>query len=263
MNSSAVVPEQRHRSNMAVGYSRIFPDRSRKLMPYTDSKGLTAAANMCSSVEDFGKYIALQFRTNDTSVNQIVKGSTLAEMHRVQWLQPSWKRGWGLGFSVRKTDERVLVGHGGWVAGYKTQILFSPEEKIGMIVLINADDGDPGFFANEMFTIFAGVLRTKPVEMPKAQETDQNLRKFAGTYVDTWGWESEIMLRGNMLVMYDHSYPPEENPLEGIIELTHESGNAFRRTGTNGDGEPVIFELDKNGVVIRVNIGPNYLVPKR
>jgi hypothetical protein len=51
--------------------------------------------------------------------NQILKGSTLREMHRVHWLELDWKSGQGLGFQIERDGERTLVGHGGALAGYR------------------------------------------------------------------------------------------------------------------------------------------------
>ena len=98
-------------------------------MPFTGSKGIAPAANISSNIEDLARYISLQFRDGKRNGAQILKGSTLREMHRVHWLRPNWSSGWGLGFSVWRQDDKIVIGHGGWIAGNRTQIAFIPKEK--------------------------------------------------------------------------------------------------------------------------------------
>ena len=91
--------------------------------------------------------------------NQILKGSTLREMHRVQWLRPDWRSGWGLGFSIRRVGDQVRVGHGGSLPGHRTQIEIAPADKLGVIVLTNANDGDPLRYVNQAFTILTPAIQ--------------------------------------------------------------------------------------------------------
>ncbi len=47
---------------LATGYGRRMPDLKRAIRPFGDCKGISAAANMASSVEDLAKFAMLQFR---------------------------------------------------------------------------------------------------------------------------------------------------------------------------------------------------------
>jgi hypothetical protein len=230
-------------------------------MPFTDSQGLTPAANISSTVEDLAKFAALQFREENVAGNQILKGSTLREMQRVHWLQPSWKSGWGLGFSVWHRDDKAFIGHGGWVAGYRTQLLICPEDKIAVIVMSNAEDGSPGFFANKIFDVVAPAI--EKVVAPPAEIVQINpiWEKYVGKYSDPTDWDYEVMILNNRLVLFGYDYPPEENPNAGIIELTPVSEHTFQMTGENGDGELLTFEIDSDGKVARIKKGENYIYP--
>ena len=55
--------------------------------------------------------------------------------------------GCGVGFSVERRDEKTMVGHGGSLAGYKTNTLINLDDKIGVVVLSNGDDTRPEQFA--------------------------------------------------------------------------------------------------------------------
>ncbi len=261
MSSTSVNLSKDHFKRLAVGYGRRLENGKRKVMDFTDSKGLTPAANMSSTVEDLARFISLQFRDGKPGGAQILKGSTLKEMQRVHWLNSSWKSGRGLGFSISQQGSRTLVGHGGWVAGYRTQILFCPDEKIGVVVMSNAEDGSPSMFANRVFDVVAPAI-TKAVTPSKTPaKADPVWQKYVGRYADPTDWEYQVMILNEKLVLYGFDYPPEENPEYSLIELTPVAEHTFRMTGENGNGELLVFEINKKGEVERIKKGENYIYP--
>ena len=165
MNNTSVYLTNDQRKQIATGYGRRLADGTRKAMEISDYKGISPAASISSNVVDLAKFASLQFQDEKPGVKQILKGSTLREMQRVHWLQPSWKSGWGLGFSVWQRDDKTFVGHSGWVAGYRTRLLLCPEDKIGVIVMSNAEDGSPSFFANKIYDVVAPTIK-KSVNLP-------------------------------------------------------------------------------------------------
>ncbi|MCU0644009.1 MAG: beta-lactamase family protein [bacterium] len=263
MTSTSVNLSDHHKRRLATGYGRRLPDGTRKIMPFTDSRGLTPAANMSSTVEDLAKFAALQFRDGNEAGNQILKGSTLREMQRVHWLQPSWNSGWGLGFSNWQRDGKTFIGHSGWVAGYRTQLLICSGEKIAVIVMSNAEDGSPSFFANKIFDVVAPAIKKAAAPTTDIAEFNPAWQIYVGKYSDPTDWDYEVMILNNRLVLYGYDYPPEENPNAGVIDLTPVKDHTFRMTGENGDGELVIFEMDSNGKVARIKKGENYIYPVR
>ena len=176
---------------LAVGYGRRMPDGSRAVMPFTDSRGITPAANLSSTVEDLARFGSWQLRLRESGGREILKSSTIREMQRVHWLHPNWESGWGLGFSINHTADRDLIGHGGHVAGYRTQIAISPEEKIGVIVLTNTDDGNPGMFLEKAFEWVALAITQAVEPPPEMVEADPKWKMYVGKYRDIWA-DSEI-----------------------------------------------------------------------
>ena len=59
------------------------------------------------------------------------------------------------------------------------------------------------------------------------------------------------------LVLYEHNYPPDDDPRDGITRLTPVSEHTFRMP----DGEPVVFELGAGGRVERMRRRFEYLTP--
>ena len=89
-------PEPGH-PRLATGYARRLLGSTKA--PFNDLRGLTAAGNMTTSVVDLARFAMLQLRGGPAGGAQILSGRTLAEMHRVHWLEPEWQAGWGLGFT--------------------------------------------------------------------------------------------------------------------------------------------------------------------
>ena len=263
MNNSSVFLITRDKQKLATPYSHRFPDGSRRIMPFTDAKGLAPAANITSNIEDLSKYIFQQFRKGRRGRKQILDGHTLAEMQRIHWLNPGWTSGYGLGFRVWKQDNYTVVGHGGWVAGNRSQISFIPKEKVGVIVLTNADDASPGFFAEKILKLLTPVIRNAVSPAAPVTKANPDWNNYVGNYVDASWYDTEVMIYNDQLVMNSYSFPPEDQPDSEIKILTPVSKNTFRMNGPNGNGELVVFEMDKNNKVVRIKVGDNYIFPKK
>jgi len=259
MTGTGVTPDGALGERLAVGYGRRMPDGSREVRPFTDSKGLTPAANLSSTVEDFAKFASWQFRLLDTGKREILTAHTLREMHRVHWVHREWESGWGLGFAVWHSEERDLVGHGGHVAGYTTRIALSPEEKIAVFVMTSADDGDPGYYVERAFEVVAPEIVAAAAPPEKAARFPDEWRKYIGAYADSWSDYRVLPYRGGLTMIF----PEAEDPLESRWTLVPAGENAFRIEGSGygSIGELVVFELDAAGKVKRLKIGENFAYP--
>ena len=216
------------------------------------------AANLASTVEDLAKYESLQFRTGPAGGAQILKGSTLAEMQRVHWLQPDWKSGWGLGWGVSRRDDKTRIGHGGSVPGHRTQITMIPAEKFGVIVLTNAEDGRPSLYANQAIAIVAPAIAKAAAAAAGtvAPKADPAWQKYVGLYT----WEDEaihVAILDGKLSLFDTS---DDNPWESKVTLEPVSENVFRMKDGDQAGETVTFTVDPSGRVTRFEAPGYYLL---
>lgn len=245
--------------DLAVGYLHAEVDGKRVVAPFVDSKGITPAANISSSVEDLAKFCSLQFSEDKNEEGQILKGTTLREMHRIQWLQPSWSGGWGLAFSISKDNDKKMIGHGGWVGGYRSQLLFNTDDKAGVIVFINTEDYSPNTIASRIYKLVADPLKAALGESKEDYKLDPAWERYVGKYVDPTFWYTHVVILNEKLYLYGYGYPPSENPENNLTLLYPESENTFRMK--DGNGELVRFELDSVGKVIKLWSGENYSIP--
>lgn len=248
------LPVAEHGKKMAVGYSALHRDGHREPVVLFDARGITSAAGYSSNVEDLGRFASWQFRLLENGGAEVLKASTLKEMHRVQWMDPDWNTSWGLGFAVEREGSTTIVAHGGSCPGYRTILALDPKEKMAYSVMINAGGESPEFFSREIRELLAKVPGEK-----QALKAGVDLTKYAGNYSDQpWGSETIITPWYGDLAMIDAT---SSNPDEGMTLLRHVEGNTFRRVRKDKTlGEEVVFETDPSGKVTRVRQHSNYSV---
>ena len=252
-------------SGLAVGYSRRVPGASRSVEPFVDVGAERPAGNIASSVGDLAKFVSLQFRNGKAGGNQILKASTLREMQRVHWLHPDWHSGWGLGFWVRRVGDETHVGHGGRLHGYSVVLEFIAEKKIGVIVLTNADEGNPELYLDRAFEIVGPTIARATEPFKAMPEPDPEWEQYVGAY--TWkNSDIEIMILSGKLTMI---VPEADNPWESRVILEPVSEHTFRAIPaqlnfhpTTRHGDLLTFELDAVGDVRRFASPSSYWVRK-
>jgi D-alanyl-D-alanine carboxypeptidase len=259
MASSSGAPDEQLLQGLATAYMLQGPDGTRKVMEYYDAGAIAPAGGIVSTVEDLGRFTSLQFRGGPAGGDQILRGSTLREMQRVHWVYDSFTGGRGLGFQVSHRDGKNFVGHGGSIGAHVSHLLMVPDEKIAVIVAINADDGSPATVARQAYDVIAPSLvnATRKPEAPKL-EADPAWRRYVGLYADPWGWEYEVLILNGELLIYGYDYPPYNDASSGYTSLTPVEGSTFRRP----DNDLVTFELDDDGNVLRIKRNNNYLFPE-
>jgi CubicO group peptidase (beta-lactamase class C family) len=252
MNGSSV---DRPVDGLATGYGRLMPDGSRKKIPFIDARGLGPATGITSNVEDMAKFVSLQFRSGRVGGSQILSTGALREMHRVRVLENDWTSGNAIGFAVSRDKDKVYVGHGGSYPGYKTQTLIDLDGKVGVIVLTNEDDGNPGPMATHLMHTVGQAVAKAGAPAPKAPQWNPSWSHFAGHYTSDGG-ETDVVELNQRLVLIN---PDSENP-ELQQRLEPLGDGRFRLespTGGSAVGEIVRF-VEENGRVVRMYTGESF-----
>ncbi len=260
MTASRAVPA-RDMPGLAVGYGRRVPGRARDIEPFVDIGAESPAGNLASNVEDLAKFVSLQFRDGPTGGTQILQGSSLREMHRVQWLRSDWQSGWGLGFSVRRVGDQVRIGHGGGLPGHTTYVEMAPAQKLGVIVMTNATDDLPLRYVDQAFRLLTPAV-TKAVAPPGASKlADASWQQYVGRYTGRFS-DVEIQLLDGELTMIN---PNDDNPWESRVILKPAGPRAFTMVAPGFSyadiGEILTFEMDATGKVARVRTPYFYWSP--
>lgn len=257
------VPEDA--ANAATGYGARKPDGSRDVVPFTDCRGITPAANMASCVADLAKFAMLQMRSGPRQGTQILKGASIREMHQMHYLHPGWQTGRGLGFHLWRLNGKTLVGHGGALEGFRTDLQVCPEDKVAAVVLSNAHDVIPVFYMEKIFKWVAPAL-VKAANPPAQAEAPESWHRYVGRYHNIWTTNVQVQIYNKKLIVY---YPEGDDPLAYHVVLAPiESENGEERFRIDGGdpggamGEHAWFETDAGGKVTRLVMGNNFYVPQ-
>jgi CubicO group peptidase (beta-lactamase class C family) len=246
------MPKTLYGNDLAIGYSALNRTLNREEVPLFDAKGITPAAGYSSNVLDLGRFASWQFRLRDSKETEILKPSTLKNMHNVHWTNPDFKLTWGLGFSVYKgSDGSKWVGHGGSCPGYRSTLQLNLKSKMAYSVMINAGGTSPRKYTSAMHSIMLKI------ELIAKDKPKVNLEDYTGFYDNQpWGSESYLGTWNGKLVSLSLS---SDNPAKAMTFFKHIEGDTFKRIKDNGDlGEISSFERDENGNVIRVKSHQNY-----
>jgi serine beta-lactamase-like protein LACTB len=131
--------------------------------------GIAPAAGLYSSASDLSKFLKVLFASGKTPTGVLISEKTLEQMWTPQFVKAgeagAAKEGFGLGFYVSEFEGRRLVGHGGAVYGFSTQLSALPGEKLGVVVIASRDctNGVTGRAANEALKQMLAVKGKTPL----------------------------------------------------------------------------------------------------
>ena len=186
--------------------------------------GMAPAGSMVTSVRDLGRFLTLLDRKE---LPGVLSAAGLAEMWRVQYPAPgddgAASTGFGLGFHISELEAadgagapatHRLVGHGGAIYGFSTELAYLPEAGLGAVAVTNVD------FTNAVAgRIARGALKAAlaPGEPPRSPARSQPLPeglsdRLHGVYASDDGARVRILARKRRAEMEIGS---------GVLELRH------------------------------------------
>lgn len=254
MTSSSVDEQD---AKMATGYGARIPDGSRQVFPFVDARGMAAATGLTSTVEDMARFVSAQFRTGARGSDRLLSTGSLREMHRVRMLESTWTNGQGIGFSVRRIDGKLYVGHGGGYPGYTTNTTIQLDSKVGVIVLTNTNDSNPSQIAQQLMSTVGAAVATATAEKPKAVAWDPAWERFAGVYYSR-GRPTRVLVMNERLVTMN----PWATSIGSPTYLEPIGDGTFRMVAPTGGGPvgEIVRFVEENGEVARMVTGDSYSV---
>lgn len=244
------MPESERGQRLAVGYTALDREGGRQPLPFFTARGIAPAAGYSSTAEDLGRFASWQFRLLKNGGSEILKATTLREMHRIHWVEPDFETLWGLGFQIWRKDSKMSVGHGGSCPGYRTHLLLSPEDRVATVFLANAQGVAARTWAQRLYDIVAPQILAAAKEPGKAKTPDPALKRYTGTYTaQPWAGEVAVLPWEEGLALL---YLPTMDPVKDLVKLKKTGEHAFRRIRENEAlGEAVVFEMGPDGRAAR------------
>jgi CubicO group peptidase (beta-lactamase class C family) len=254
------LPVQLHGREFAIGYGSRGTGWSREAFPAYKLNAIAPAAGFASTAEDLGKFASWQFRLLATGGADVLRASTLREMHRVHWMTPDKPdETWGLGFANFVHNGKTLVGHSGWCPGYRSALIMRPQDKIAVVLLTNVDDANTGRLTRELYDLIASdVVKAAKTTSPAAPRK-ADFRAFEGIYgTDRSASDTHVAQLGEELVTI--SLYQESNVAKGATRWRHAGGDSFRRIREDDSlGEELRFERNRSGRPARLWVHSNPL----
>jgi CubicO group peptidase (beta-lactamase class C family) len=245
------LPRELHGNAMAIGYGALDRDGERAAQPPFDTAGITPAAGFTSNVTDLAAFASWQFRLLEHGGEEVLRASTLREMHRVHWVDPDWKTTWGLGFAVSKVESDTMVSHGGGCPGYTTLFTMVPKHKLAVIVLTNASGTSPEPVVQNVYKVLGPALQKARDDEPA---DPQDLSDYEGLYHNPpWSSEVAIVQQGDKLLV---ASLPSDDVTRDLAKLIREDDDLFYREREDGDdpGEHWRFERGPDGSIAAVAV---------
>ncbi len=255
------IPADDWGKRMALGFSALGRDGTRKPIPVFKANGIAPAAGFASTVPDLAAFAKWQFRLLDGDTTEIIRSSTLREMQRVQWMDLDWEVARGLGFGTWKSDGHIFVGHSGACPGYYSQFLLVPKNKLGVIVLTSAMGSPVGFYAEKAVDLLVPAIADATGKPGDSPARDPELELYVGIYDSSWGQSAILHWQGGLGAMDLDT----RDPKEAIFKLKKTGEHTFRRVRKDDEslGEEFVFEVDENGAVTRVKNHSNWMTRVR
>lgn len=225
MKSTGFDTEKLADNVLAKGY--YYNDSSKDFIktPVFKSNAALYAGGMYSTATDLAKYISFQF-DNSAQANKILSKENRARMQ-------AFKIGWKPSYP--------FVLHEGAMLGYRCQVAFNPEVKIGWVILTNTTDFEFSRMNEYISRLVLPVYNKKPV-------TDLN--KYTGTYQLAGGYDS---LR--IYVRTDGLYSTYLREVFVESPLISSGNNKFKSQGKGNYSVGYEFIQNDEGEIIFLNLG--------
>lgn len=153
---------------------------------------------------------------------------------------------YGFGWSINEQAGKKVYMHSGGIDGFRTMGVLVPEDRISVIVLSNLESSDPNRMAGDLGKMLLGEKVELPKALKEVKVDPSTLQKYVGTYNIFPGFDLQIILDDERLLIQ-----PTNQPVSPIFA---ESNTLFFSRIANAKLE---FVVDAQGAVNEVILHQN------
>jgi CubicO group peptidase (beta-lactamase class C family) len=143
-NTNFSVLDSQKSSDFAQPYRKT--KETVKLIPFYVQGAVGPAGEINTTAEDISHYLLFQLNKGKYNDKQILSESNATQMQSPQMViqgTPQFgevgENSYGMGFIVTHYRGHKLVTHGGAIDGFRSELAFLPNEKLGVVVFANLD----------------------------------------------------------------------------------------------------------------------------
>jgi CubicO group peptidase (beta-lactamase class C family) len=234
-----------------------------------NTDAIAPAGSLYSSVLDMSNWLRFQLNEGELAGQRLVSAAALAETH-TQQIEMAPGRGYGLGWSLSKWNDKRVVEHSGAIDGFSATVALLPEEELGLVLLTNV--GTTPVQGTAKTLVFEALLTDAYLPDP---ESSEDLSRFVGEYIPTlpgFGGENfEVLIKdgklavdvpGQTIYLLKPPDPEDEQALR-VLEATDTIAISFDE-GPTGEIQALrhhqngmAFELLRVGVELAPEVTPD------
>jgi len=139
MEHSYTSEEAARRGGLATGYRWWFGLPLPYRAPYLPDA--LPAAFVAASAGDLARYMLALLSGGVLDGASVLSAASVAELHRPQVVTASPGSSYGLGWRIETLGSETIVRHGGEVSNFLAEMVLIPERRLGVVVLLNANNG--------------------------------------------------------------------------------------------------------------------------
>ena len=160
---SAFEPEPELVRQLAKAYMWTYDGRTFEAPAF--QLGIGPAGCLYTTVLDLGRFLSVLFARGRSPQGMVLNPETLERMWQPQFAKPGETSGFGIGFRVNKFQGHRLVGHGGSIYGFATEVLALPDDKRGVVAVTTKDSANAvtGHIAREALRLMLAAKSGKPL----------------------------------------------------------------------------------------------------
>jgi CubicO group peptidase (beta-lactamase class C family) len=240
MTRTAVLPESDHAHGFQVHPFAGTATRE----PQLDLRATAPLGGLWSTVADMARYAAFLAEPDPL----VLRAETLDEMVRpvVMVDLESWKSGYGLGYELVRSGDRVHVGHRGAMPGFLSGLRVNRAQGVGVFAVATATAGaEPGPLATRLLDrVLDALPRIQPAWVPEKPQPD--LDELLGSW---WSEGEELVLevREGELWMRVASGTPLDD-----TRFAREDESTFRAVAGRERGERLELVRDAEGTLTKL-----------
>jgi CubicO group peptidase (beta-lactamase class C family) len=140
---------------LATGHNYSFGRPRAADLPY--NRGLIPAGYLISSAEDMTHYLISQLDDGRYKDASVLSRDGITELHRPAVPTPEADTSYGMGWFIGPVNDIPAIHHQGETFNFHANVVLIPESRMGVVVLMNAENSLDLFTSGRMGTIADGV----------------------------------------------------------------------------------------------------------
>ncbi|MEK7487351.1 MAG: serine hydrolase [Planctomycetota bacterium] len=180
-NSNFSVEDSHKNADFALPYE----DKKQQItrMEFRNISTVGPAGSINSNIDDMAHWMLLHLNEGKYGNQQILKKTTLQEMHTPQMIirdypsdEKTFLSAYGLGWMMESYQGHYLVHHGGNIDGFSAQVSLLPLKQMGIVILTNQNgSGAPSLLTSEILDRLLNLESGKWLETAKKRRDQAQL----------------------------------------------------------------------------------------